>query len=297
MTPAPIFLAPAKINWHLAVGGKRPDGYHEIESLFETIDLCDRLHVDVGNTPAGLSLVTPEGIPSDGRNTIAKADAALREILPGLPAVSVRLEKAIPHEAGLGGGSSDAACYLLAINARLQLKLSNDELVRIALSVGSDVPFFLCGGMALASGRGEYVEPFFDDPEIKLLLVMPDARSPTADAYHALNRSLLTELPTRKEYGSAFSILCSCEDRRLAHFREHCRNDFEAVMPDAITAPLRAIRERGGLGFLSGSGAASFGWFWDETELRSACAELTPMFPFVRIVRTLSRNDYLKQFV
>lgn len=297
MTPASTFLAPAKINWHLAVGGKRPDGYHEIESLFETIDLCDRLLVEISESSGGLSLTTPAGIPADSRNTIVKADAALREIRPGLPAVSVRLEKEIPHEAGLGGGSSDAACYLLAMNAQLQLKLSYAELERIALAVGSDVPFFLCGGMALASGRGEHVEPFFDDPEVKLLLVMPDAKSPTTDAYRALNRSLMKELPPRKPYGSQFSVQCSCDDRRSTAFLACCHNDFEAVMPETVTAPLRAIRERGGRGFLSGSGAASFGWFWCETELRSAYADLNLIFPIVRIVRTLGREEYLKQFV
>jgi 4-diphosphocytidyl-2-C-methyl-D-erythritol kinase len=282
------FFAPAKINWHLAVGGKRPDGYHEIYSHFETIDLCDRLHLEISGEPGGLTLATPEGIPDDGRNTIAKADAALRKLRPELSAVKARLEKGIPHEAGLGGGSSDAAVYLLALNALEHLALSHHELLRLALAVGSDVPFFLHGGHGVVRGRGESVEERPDEPPAELFLVMPRARSATPEAYRMLHRPAAEESPLPE-----FSPEAGLRERA---FLDVCKNDFESVMPDEVLAPLRAIRRLGGLGFLSGSGAASFGWFPDEPAPERALRELTALFPFVRRVRTLSRLEYLKQF-
>ena len=177
------FRAPAKINWHLAVGARRSDGFHELRSLFETIDLCDTLTITVqphGDAPV-LSLQTPAGIPNDERNTIAKADAELRRLLPQLPAISVALKKEIPHEAGLGGGSSDAACYLHAVNELLQLNLPLDALAQLALEVGSDVPFFLTGGRARGAGRGEIVTPLPDAPVVEVLLIMPAATAERVD--------------------------------------------------------------------------------------------------------------------
>jgi 4-diphosphocytidyl-2-C-methyl-D-erythritol kinase len=287
-TPDAVFLAPAKINWHLAVGGKRADGYHEIYSHFETIDLCDKLHVQISDQPGGLTLITPEGIPDDGRNTIAKADAALRRARPELPAVRVRLEKEIPHEAGLGGGSSDAAVYLLALNARAHLALSHQELTRLALEAGSDVPFFLHGGHAIVRGRGERVTERPDEPPADLLLILPRARSATPDAYRMLHRPAAGEFPLPEFIGRA--------ELRDRAFLDRCANDFEAVMPDEVLAPQRAIRRLGERPFLSGSGAASFAWFHSEPAAEYASRELSALFPFVRIVRTLSRKDFMQQF-
>ncbi len=275
--------APAKINWHLAIGGRRTDGFHELRSLFETIDLCDTLTIAVqphGDAP-GLSLQTPAGIPNDERNTIAKADAAIRRLLPQLPAISVALNKEIPHEAGLGGGSSDAACYLLAVNELLPLNLPLETLVQLALAAGSDVPFFLTGGRARVAGRGELVEPLSAAPPLELLLIMPNAKSSTTAAYRALNRPA----------GEFQMMDIPAGDSRSQEFMTTCRNDFESVMPPEILAPIACMKALGGNARLSGSGAASFGWFSSEAALANAERELRNEFPFVRRVRTLPRTD------
>lgn len=275
------FRAPAKINWHLAVGGRRPDGYHDLCSLFETIDLCDSLTlaIKMDGGASGLSLHTPPGIPADERNTVAKADAALRRLLPQLPAIAVVLHKEIPHEAGLGGGSSDAACFLRAVNELLSLNLPLESLAQLALEVGSDVPYFLTGGRARVTGRGEIVETLPDAPRVELLVIMPDAKSSTAEAYRALHRPA-GEFPMQD---------VPAGDPRSPEFMLACRNDFEAVMPPEILAPIARMKALGGDARLSGSGAASFGWFEGETALARAERELRNEFPFVHRVRTRPR--------
>ncbi len=281
------FPAPAKINWHLAVGGRRPDGFHAVASLFETIALCDTLEISAGGA-GGLTLRAPAGIPADARNTIAKADAALRKKIPGLPALSVALEKNVPHEAGLGGGSSDAAAYLLAVNSLLGLALDEAALRELALAAGSDAPFFVRGGRAAATGRGERLRWLEDAPPVELLLVMPAAKSPTAEAYRALNR------PPGDD--ASAGPVPEAADPRAPRFLRALRNDFEPVMPAAVRAPIDEMRALGGIAFLSGSGAASCGRFPDAASLAAAESALRGRHPLVARVRTLPRTDYLAQF-
>lgn len=280
-------FAPAKINWHLAVGGTRDDGFHALASIFETVTLGDTLEIAPGDRP-GLALATPEGIPDDARNTVAKADAALRARIPDLPPLRVTLEKRIPHEAGLGGGSSDAGCYLLAVNALLNLNLDEAALRGLALAAGSDAPFFIRGGRAAVTGRGEVIEWLPDAPPVALLVVMPAARSSTAAAYRALNRPALADCPP--------GAVPSAADPRSPEFLRTLRNDFASVMPAEVLAPHARIAAFGGLPFLSGSGAASFGVFPDASTRDAALTALTGEFPGLFPARTLGRAEYLAAF-
>ena len=151
--------APAKVNLTLDVLGRRGDGFHDLESLMATVGWYDTLTF----APAErftLTVTGAAGVPADGRNLVSKAAAALAAAAGVTPTGRVTLHKRVPHEAGLGGGSSDAAAALRGLNRLWGCGLSRAELCEIAADLGSDVPFFLCGAAAgVARGRGERVEP------------------------------------------------------------------------------------------------------------------------------------------
>ena len=175
--------APAKINRELRVGPLRSDGFHEIRSRIVAIDLADSIEVESG---AGSLTLHCAGLPLEGgdSNLVVRAGKALAERLsrPSADAV-IRLEKRIPVGAGLGGGSSDAARALVLLSRLWESPLSPEQLSSLAASLGSDVPFFLVGGEAEVSGRGEKVSPRPDSPAEDLLVLVPPFSISTADAY------------------------------------------------------------------------------------------------------------------
>ncbi len=193
------YRAYAKINLTLDVGPRRTDGYHDIRSVMQTIALHDTLSAELIPGRPGVFLeVTGEeagGVPADETNLVHKAAvrgqkiAAARQVLPGSQSgLHLRLHKRIPSQAGLGGGSSDAAATLIAVNALLGLTLSQNRLSEIGAALGADVAFFLTGGTALAEGRGEKITPLPPlTTDWPLVVVKPDAGVSTAVAYAALD--------------------------------------------------------------------------------------------------------------
>ena len=161
----------AKVNWVLEALQRRPDGYHEVRTVIQTIDLRDTLELQ----SASELCLEAEGeglLPAEG-NLVMRAAHLLRERADGLPGARMRLSKAIPVAAGLGGGSSDAAAALRGLNELWALGLQREALVHIATRLGSDVPFFIHGGTALAGGRGERVTPLPDAPRQELVIALP----------------------------------------------------------------------------------------------------------------------------
>jgi 4-diphosphocytidyl-2-C-methyl-D-erythritol kinase len=168
--------AHAKINWTLRVTGRRDDGFHDLETVFQEISLHDTLTIEPSSA-FSLTCSDPT-IPTDERNLITRAFRLL-----AAPPVSIHLEKRIPSGGGLGGGSSDAAATLVALSSMFSLSAPLD---RLALQLGSDVPFFLVGGTAYATGRGEVLTPLPSPGAIPLLLLFPRERVSTADAFRQL---------------------------------------------------------------------------------------------------------------
>ncbi|MBI2214650.1 MAG: 4-(cytidine 5'-diphospho)-2-C-methyl-D-erythritol kinase [Acidobacteria bacterium] len=186
MPTTPIEVrAHAKINWMLRVLGKRSDGFHELETIFQSISLHDTLRVYPGE-PLSLSCNEPS-IPTDASNLAMRAAAAMIDRF-GAPACRIELEKRIPAGGGLGGGSSDAAATFRVLAPLCRRPPSHEELADLALALGSDVPFFLEEGTAYATGRGERLVPLRAQERIPLLLLLPDEKVMTPDAY-ALLRS------------------------------------------------------------------------------------------------------------
>lgn len=215
----------AKINWALRILGRRPDGFHDLETLFQTISLHDTITFTASNR---LTLTCDDPtVPTDDSNLVIRAAKAL-----DVPAVAIHLEKRIPAGGGLGGGSSNAAATLIALSKMF----GADERVLpdIALSLGSDVPFFLVGGTAYATGRGEELVPLRRAAPIPLLLVFPEERVSTPEAFRLIGR-----------YSRPLGVdryAQMVESDLLDHAAE-LTNDFED--PVFTTLPhLRTIKER-----------------------------------------------------
>lgn len=261
-------LSPAKVNLVLRVLGKRSDGYHEIASLMQAISLYDELIFH--QKPQGITLHCPgSGLPEDERNLVYRAARAFfsRSCIPG--GVEIELRKQIPMAAGLGGGSSNAAIALSTLNEIYGFPLSTDELIRLAASLGADVPFFLSGSQAWAFGIGERLEPADPLPSFDLVLLHPPLEVPTGPVYKGLNLALTNGLI---HYSiPRFYTICD--------LAQGLRNDLESVTlkrhPELQELKNLLLR-KGALGALmSGSGPSVFGVFEKGEDARRAAAALT----------------------
>jgi 4-diphosphocytidyl-2-C-methyl-D-erythritol kinase len=187
-------LAPAKINVSLKILRRRDDGFHEIETLITPITLCDQIEIEKSDSSSEIEFHCDDpSVPAGDDNLIVRAARAFFAATKLKRAISIELKKKIPHGAGLGGGSSDAASTLLALNELFNTNLPRETLAKIAETVGSDVPFFIFKSAALCNGRGELVTPLRWKDKLSLLLLKPEFRVSTAWAYSHWRDSL--EIP------------------------------------------------------------------------------------------------------
>ena len=177
-------FAPAKINLSLKILGRRDNGFHDLDTLIAPISLYDEIRIDKGRAGKGIEFRCDDpSVPPGDDNLVVRAARAFFETTEIEPAVSIELQKKIPHGAGLGGGSSDAASVLLALNELFDAKLSRQALARMAEPIGSDVPFFVFQSAALCKGRGEMVTPIKLKRRFSLLLLKPAFAVSTGWAY------------------------------------------------------------------------------------------------------------------
>jgi len=175
-------FAPAKINLSLKILGRRDDGFHEIETLIVPISLCDEMKIE--KNEGGIEFHCDDSaVPSGDDNLAIRAAKAFFAATQMRPAVSIVLKKKIPHGAGLGGGSSDAAAVLLALNQLFATKLSREKLAKLGSTIGSDVPFFIFESAAVCTGRGQIVTPLKLKHKLSILLLKPDFSVSSAWAY------------------------------------------------------------------------------------------------------------------
>jgi 4-diphosphocytidyl-2-C-methyl-D-erythritol kinase len=247
-------MVPAKINWTLEVLGRRPDGFHNVKTILQTIDLCDSLEME---TAADLTLeTTAEGLPPPEENLTMRAARLLRESTGCSGGARMHLTKTIPVAAGLGGGSSDAAAALRGLDRLWGLALPHERLLELAAELGSDVPFFLQGGTALAEARGERITPLPDAGRTAILVVVPPLSIPE-------KTKRMYSLLTLKDYGGG-----AASDRFAEALRQG-RPFKESDLYDVFgsLAFRRALIQAGaGAVHLAGSGPALFVLLRDEEQ-------------------------------
>lgn len=267
-----VYSAPAKINLCLHVLGKRQDGYHLLAMAMQRVDLCDRIKLTVKDG-AGVK-VSCDGVElAEGQENIAAQAARLIMSETGSEySVTISIDKQIPVAAGLGGGSSDAATVLMALDEMLDLKLGKQRLMTLGLQLGADVPFFVFGTPAWATGIGEQLEPLPPLPSLCYLLVHPGFAVSTAWVYQSLRLTISDEVANLPRFSAGGS------DELIAQLH----NDLERVTIEAypqIAEVKRELLKNGALGALmSGSGATVFGVFDDFTVARRAGQVLAEQF-------------------
>ncbi len=280
----------AKINWFLRILGKRADNFHELCTVFQTVSLHDNLKFSESRD---LTLTCDDkNIPNGDENLIIKAAKILRENYGVNKGAKIHLEKRIPAPGGLGGGSSNAAVALLGLSKLWQIEIEFEELLKIGERLGSDVPFFFCGGTAFGTGRGTEILPLSDVEEKNILIVTPNVTVSTGEAFTRLNAAHLTNKASK-----SILQICRNEAQALDLRQTKLVNDFEKTVFEnefEIKRVKKKLLACGSLRTLmSGSGASVFGVFETEKKLKSASDKLKSEQDWrLFSVRTISRRKY-----
>ncbi len=309
----------AKVNLGLRIGPSRPDGFHELLTIYQTIGLHDVIRVSVGRG-AGVEIRCDDPrVPNDESNTCFRIIEMARPVLRAKGRVLVEIEKRLPVQGGLGGASSNAVAALLGVERVLKKSLPPAERLRIAAEVGSDLPLFLIGGTVLGIGRGEHVYPLPDLPPIPCVVLTPEVGVSTPHAFGEWDRRKLT-LPAvsdrMNELGRALSVWLSvpysgapspvrgrgrAENPLLELVRAGIENDFEQVVfPEypKLREGKHAL-ERAGAEYasLSGSGSALYGLFRSRQAAATAAARLRRQGWAAQATITLPRQAYGQKFL
>lgn len=265
----------AKINLVLNIGDLRPDGYHDIQTIMQYLELHDDVTVEQTGGTGITVTASVDTIPTDESNLAAKAVKAFAA-KTGVPAdgLSIHIEKRIPVAAGLGGGSSDAAATLRALNVLYETNLSVDELAEIGIEVGSDVPFCVHGGCAYVEGKGDMVVPTTPMPQCIIVIGKPDLAISTEKMYQRFDQA---ELPQRADHTP--EIMLGLRWENLKAVAESVGNAFEQVLMknerNTVDMMKEVMNQFGTLGTaMTGSGPAVFGIFDNELYARVASETL-----------------------
>jgi len=284
----------AKVNLRLDILGKRPDTYHELRTIFQTISLHDELRLRASKSSGiCLNIQGNESLSLEParKNLVYAAVDALQRELKIRAGVEIDLHKKIPAGRGLGGGSSDAAAALRGYLRLTRRTVPAARLMEIAASLGADVPFFLFGGRALGIGRGDEIYPLPDVPKLALLVVSPsDIHVPTPDAYRWLKAPALTKNRATSKLWKFCALCWSAQGSGLS-------NDFERPVfqrHPRLAQIKRALLQLGAAeASLAGSGSAVFGVFPSPALARRAAVGFQDEHTFV--CETISRDRYLRK--
>lgn len=275
----------AKLNLTLEILGKRADGFHDLRSVMQQITLCDDIEIDVETGEDWKLECTDETVPCDSANLAWKAAGVFYKTLGKDPqGITIRIHKRIPSQAGLAGGSADAAAVLLALNRHEGNPFSADDLASLGSKIGSDVPFCVMGGTALVGGRGESIQSVASMPDCFYCIAMPDFAMSTAEVYERFDREGSSREP------DSHGMVQALEEGDLLRISGYVSNAMEPIVAaqhPKIFEMKAAMLDSGAQGTsMTGSGSAVFGIF-DSFDM----AAVASMVLMERGCRTyLSRN-------
>jgi len=282
----------AKVNLHLEVLAKRPDGYHEIETIFQSIELCDRLEMSATDGPIHVRCDHPD-VPLDRSNLCHRAAKLLRTRLDLRRGVDVALEKNIPVAAGLGGGSADAAAVLLALPRLWRVRVDDDTLLEVARTLGADVPFFLTGGTQLGRGIGDNLTPIPSSGEGWYLVLTPALKVSTAWVYEHLRMGLTRGIP-KVNLQNYKALLSRFPYRRWPGSNRLGDVVFPAY-PSLHRLHLDLLETEPRMALLSGSGSSLFAVYTSKREAELAKERFAPDVEFSWVGRSTWRGVTLDE--
>lgn len=272
----------AKVNLTLDVLGKRPDGYHDLKSVMQTISIRDDIEIDLDTGKPWSLLCTKEGIPTDESNLAWKAAKAFFDALKIDPnGMQIRITKRIPSEAGLGGGSADAGAVLRALNKHYGEPLSIMALAELGATVGSDVPFCTLCGTTMVEGRGERLRKLPDLPDCCFVVCKPNFSSSTPELYRKLDE---TEIPKHPDHQAMESALLAGDLGKIA---ENIYNVFDPVVTQEHLE-LNYIKS-----IFNSYGAVAY----QMTGSGSAVFAIVPDFEFAAVICSMLKDNYPDVFI
>ncbi|MBR2258430.1 MAG: 4-(cytidine 5'-diphospho)-2-C-methyl-D-erythritol kinase [Blautia sp.] len=295
-----VIQAYAKINLGLDILGRRPDGYHEIRTVMQQIDLCDTLKLTRIREPGVHFKISnieevPTVVPADERNLAYRAAAKIIERCGISEGVQIELEKKIPAAAGMAGGSTDAAAVLVGMDELFELRLGRERLYQLGRELGADVPFCIHGGTALCEGIGEKMTPLPPLPECAFLLIKPDVKVSTKEAYESLDREVL-------DHPDMEAVLHSIRLQDLTGMAGNLKNVFQP--PIIRSCPvvgelISRLNETDALcACMSGSGPTVFAVFEDPAGAKHAAEKFTVYHDFfIAVARPVKSSPAALQSV
>lgn len=276
----------AKINLTLDVLGIRPDGYHDLKSVMQTVAFCDDIEIVIGTGKPWCLRCDAEGVPLDKRNLAWKAADVFFEATGIDPdGIEIRIDKKIPSQAGLGGGSSDAAAVFRCLNRHYGMPLTIQELADLSAKVGSDVPFCVLGGTVMVEGRGEFVRKLPDIPCCHIVICKPEFPVSTPELYKKIDGCVIAKHPDNDAMEKA--ILAG----DLAKIAENVHNVFDPVVASehpqideikSVFAECGALAQQ-----MSGSGSATFAIMPDMESAVTAYNRLKEIYPQTFITKSV----------
>ena len=279
----------AKLNLTLDILGKRPDGYHEMKMVMQSIDLCDDLELSEREAPGTAVSSTLPYLPRDGGNIAAKAaEAFFAHLGRPAPGLDIHIRKQIPVCAGMAGGSSDAAAVLRLLRRHYAPSMPEEELEAVAAQVGSDVPYCVRGGTALARGRGEILTDLPPLPACYFAVCKPTFPISTPELFAQADRVKLRRRP------DTAGLVAALEAGDLGGVARRMYNVFEDALPPRRAAEIQRLKteliQQGALGAsMSGTGSAVFGLFNSEGAARRAKTALSQLCPTCFLARTTGK--------
>ena len=256
----------AKLNLALNITGRRDNGYHDMQMIMQTVDLYDEITISLNRSGFVGVETSNRHIPSNADNIAYKAAQIFFSHAKWRYGAEIYIQKKIPYQAGLAGGSADAAAVLTGLNQLFDCPLSQEKLIQISLAAGADVPFSILGGTALATGVGEELTPFPSLPACHIVIAKPDKGISTAEAFARYD---CTPLPPKADIALLQNAL---KEKDLSFFASNMYNVFEELVTEpSITKLKEQMLEQGALGsIMTGSGSAVFGIF-DTLSLAQQC--------------------------
>ena len=267
----------AKINLHLDILGIRPDGYHEVETVMQTLSLCDDVEVSLNDSGDITCECNVEGVPSDDKNIAVRAARMFFEAVGSGSGAHIKIYKRIPMAAGLAGGSTDAAAVLRALNSLFDDKLSIDELCAIGSRLGADVPFCIVGGCRYSSGKGDILSSFSQIPENTVFVVACGGEGVSTPWAYGLMDEEFNRFEGYAPHGTQ-GLKTALESKTPEDFSKHIFNVFEAPVLSRrpVASQIKNIMQNAGalMAMMSGSGPSVFGVFASVDEAKRTEEEI-----------------------
>lgn len=292
----------AKINWTLDILGTRPDGYHQMDMLMQSVDLCDTLWIEAADeitltsaaeetTRGGEDALSSQAVAYDQSNLVYRAALLLRRRCGISAGASIRLGKRIPSGAGMGGGSADAAAALIGLNRLWGLGLDRRQLCQIGLELGADVPFMLTGGLARVQGIGESITPLFPAPRVPLVLMQPCGGLSTGKIFAAYDALAAGPL-ARPDNAAAQEALLGGDLAALGAAMNNVLEAASVPARPALARAARALEQAGAIrAMMTGSGSVVYGVFADDKAALAAQRSLRQNPGWGKVLLTHTRVE------